>query len=313
MGADDAAGALSEASAAALHGAAFDGALYAANTAHHRAFDDEVLGDVPLSPGTRVLDLGCGSGDLTSRLGDLVSAGSGSGDGLVVGVDSSQAQVDFARSRYARPGVRFLHGRAQDLGAVVDPETFDVVVSVAMLHWVPASDQRRVLEAVRTALRPGGVFRADLGGAGQIEAARTVLDAVSRCYGGVESPWFFPDAATYSGLLEAAGLVVRRVRLVGQRRSVPDEAALEGWLTSQVLPAYLPAVPPGQRTAFVGDTLAECRRRLRRRDAGFDQDYVRVDVLATCPLHGPCADFLTAATFVALRTSDAAGARRARL
>ncbi len=44
----------------------FDGTLYAANTAHHRAHDADVLADVPLAPGTDVLDLGCGSGDFTA-------------------------------------------------------------------------------------------------------------------------------------------------------------------------------------------------------------------------------------------------------
>ncbi len=61
----------------------FDGALYAANTAHHRAHDDAVLAGLPLRPGADVLDLGCGSGDLTARLVPMVAPG------RVVGLDVS--------------------------------------------------------------------------------------------------------------------------------------------------------------------------------------------------------------------------------
>ena len=104
----------------------FDGALYAANTAHHRAYDDAVLARVPLAPGTDVLDLGCGSGDFTARLVPLVAPG------RVVGVDVSPSQVAHARAHH--PGARFVAGRAQDVATLFAAASFDVVVSVATLR-----------------------------------------------------------------------------------------------------------------------------------------------------------------------------------
>jgi hypothetical protein len=138
-----------------------------------------------------------------------------------------------------------------------------------------------VLAGAARVLRPGGVLRADLGGAGQIAAARAVLDAVSARHGGPASPWCFPEPEAYAALLRAAGLTVQHARLVRQRRSFPDAAAFEGWLRSQVLPAYLPAVPEGAREAFAAECLREGLARLQRDDGGYDQDYVRLDVLAT--------------------------------
>jgi trans-aconitate 2-methyltransferase len=251
----------------------FDGALYAANTAHHRAHDDEVLAGVPLAPGTDVLDLGCGSGDLTARLVPLVAPG------RVVGVDVSPSQVAHARAHH--PGPEFVAGRAQDVGTLFEQGSFDAVLSVATLHWVPAADQPAVLAGVARVLRPGGVLRADLGGAGQIAAARAVLDEVSARYGGPASPWYFPEPEAYAALLRAAGLAVQHARLVHQRRAFPDAAAFEGWLRSQVLPAYLPAVPGAARDAFAAECLRDCLARLQRDDGSYDQDYVRLDVLAT--------------------------------
>ena len=250
----------------------FDGALYAANTAHHRAHDDEVLAGVPLEPGTDVLDLGCGSGDLTARLVPLVAPG------RVVGVDVSPSQVAWARMHH--PGAEFMAGRAQDVGTLFEAGSFDVVVSVATLHWVPAAEQAGVLAGIARVLRPGGVLRADLGGAGQIAAARKVLDEVSARHGGPASPWCFPSPEDYGPLLDAAGLQARRVRLVRQRRPFADVAAFEGWLRSQVLPAYLPGVPAAAREDFVGGCLRDGVERLRRADGSYDQDYVRLDVVA---------------------------------
>jgi ubiquinone/menaquinone biosynthesis C-methylase UbiE len=251
----------------------FDGTLYAANTAHHRAHDAEVLADVPLAAGTRVLDLGCGSGDFTAALVPAVAPG-----GRVVGVDVSPSQVEHARAHH--PGAEFLVGRAQDVGGLFPPASFDVVVSVATLHWVPDADQPSVITGLAAVLPRGGVLRVDMGGAGQIEAARQVLDGVSASFGGPASPWYFPTAQGYRARLEAAGFGVRRAGLVRQRRSFPDAVAFEGWLRSQILPAYLPGIAPDRRDGFAAAALATGLERLRREDGSYDQDYVRLDVLA---------------------------------
>jgi len=253
---------------------AFEGTLYAANTAHHRAHDAEVLEGVPLGPGAAVLDLGCGSGDFTATLVTRVAPG-----GRVVGVDASGSQVEHAREHH--PGAEFLLGRAQDVGTLAPPGSFDVVVSVATLHWVPAEDQTAVLDGVRTVLRDGGVLRIDMGGAGQIARTRALLDEVSARFGGPASPWYFPGLDAYRRLLAAAGFTVHRARLVRQRRPFADVGAFEGWLRSQVLPAYSPGVDPDARTSFAAACVSEGAARLRRGNGSYDQDYVRLDVLAT--------------------------------
>jgi trans-aconitate methyltransferase len=251
----------------------FDGTLYAANTAHHRAHDADVLAGVSLSAGNRVLDLGCGAGDFTASLVPLVAPG-----GAVVGVDVSPSQVDHARAHH--PDAEFLVGRAQDVGALFPSASFDLAVSIATLHWVPDADQPAVLAGVASVLRSGGTLRIDMGGAGQIAAAREVIDAVSASFGGPASPWYFPSAPAYRARLEAAGFTVGRAALVRQRRSFPDAAAFEGWLRSQILPAYFPGVAPERRDAFADACLTTGLERLRRDDGSYDQEYVRLDVLA---------------------------------
>jgi trans-aconitate methyltransferase len=255
--------------------AAWDGGLYAGNTAHHRAFDDDVLAGAGLRPGRDVLDIGCGVGDLTARVADLVAP-----EGSVLGVDAAVGMIEQASAR-TRAGLGFAVCAAQDLDAVVAPASVDVVLSVACLHWVPGADQPGVLASVRRALRPGGTFRADLGGAGQIAATRAILDEESARLGGPTGPWYFPSAEEYADLLTGAGLVPERVRLLRQRRAVPD---VVGWLRSQVLMAYLPGLPDdAARAEFTAAAERRALAELRRADGTYDQDYVRVDVLAHVP------------------------------
>jgi ubiquinone/menaquinone biosynthesis C-methylase UbiE len=258
----------------------WDGGLYAGNTAHHRAYDDAVLAGADLRPGRDVLDLGCGVGDLTAHVAATVGPA-----GSVLGVDAAAGMIAEASAR-TRPGLSFRQCAAQELDCVVAPTSFDVVLSVACLHWVPGADHPAVLASVRRALRPEGTFRAEFGGAGQIAAARAILDEESARLGGPTGPWYFPDPDEYTTLLTGAGLRLDRgyVRLVRQLRAVPDAAALLGWLRSQVLVAYLPQLPDdATRAEFAAAAERRCRENLRRADGSYDQDYVRMDVLAHAP------------------------------
>ena len=235
--------------------ATFSGASYAVATDHHRAHDVDVLAPVRWRAGMRVLDLGCGVGDFTVRVADLVLSGE------VFGVDASASQVEHARAAASRPGLRFEVARAQELDLLVPAGWADVVLSVAVLHWLVEGDQPVVWRQVARALAPEGMVRLDMGGAGQIEDTRAELDEVAAAaYGVSGSPWVFPDEASVCGLLVGAGSRPLHVQLLRQRRGMPDEAALEGWLRSHVL--ALSAVPTRPGTRW-------CARRSRpRRCAG---------------------------------------------
>jgi len=258
--------------------ARFDGATYASATAHHRAHDSAALAGLRLRPGMRVLDLGCGVGDLTADVASRVDAG-GPGGGWVLGIDVSPSCLSVASAR-AGPGLAFVAARAQDLVHSLAPSTVDAVLTVAALHWVPGADQPAVLAGIAHALRAGGTLRADLGGHGQIAGVREVLAPLAHAAGAPRCPWFFPTAAAMGALAVRAGLVVDEVRTVHQRRSVPDAAAMSTWLVSQVLPAYLGHVPSRDHEAFTAEALRLCHAATRRDDGSYDQDYVRIHLLA---------------------------------
>nr|WP_269204553.1 class I SAM-dependent methyltransferase [Motilibacter deserti] len=241
-----------------------------------------------LRAGLRVLDVGCGTGELPERIAGIVASGTTGTPvtavpaGEVVGVEPDPSNFAVA-DRRARPGLRFVQARAQDLAAAVGGgPSFDVVLSVAALHWIPGADHPRVLAQMASVLRPDGLLRLDLGGSGQIERPREVLDALARRHGLPEAPWHFPTAADHAELLAGAGFSLDGgwARLLRQRRAFPGAADLRLWLRSQVLPAYLRGVDDAAAAQFTAEAEARCLQELRRDDGSYDQDYVRLDVLA---------------------------------
>jgi trans-aconitate 2-methyltransferase len=254
----------------------WDAALYAENTAHHRRYDDDVLRGVHLAATDAVLDLGCGVGDFTARLAGLVPAG------RVLGVDADPDMIAVARARNTARNVEFTVCPAQRLSGVADAGGYAAVVSVAMLHWAPAADHPAILGNIRRALRPGGLFRAQFGGHGQVAAVQAVLDDTAAAHGGGTAPWFFPTPARYRALLAGAGLDPASgwVELITQRREFPDGTAFLGWLRSQALNAYEPTLAPAARRAFRAEAEERALAELPNADGSYDLDFIRLDLLA---------------------------------
>ena len=256
----------------------WDGSLYAANTGHHRAYDDWFLAHFPVRPSDRVLDIGCGSGDFTSRVALLVP------DGEVVGVDP-QASMLEAAGGVARPNQRFVQARAQELLAALPNHTFDAIFSRATLQWIPLADYPGIFAAILALLRPGGWFRLECGAAGNVARVAEVVGEISVRHGGPPPPWTFADPGQHLDLLEAAGFAVDDaggfVRSVAQRRSFTEET-LVGWLRSQCYHGFDEAMPPERRAAFRAEVEARLDD-LRRADGSYDQTFVRLDALVYRP------------------------------
>lgn len=120
-------------------------------TAGLGAHGEAALEAYPPSPGSRVLDLGCGFGDTTQQLAELVGPG-----GEATGVDVSEPFVAAAREEAEATGVanvRFLSGDVQimDLG-----KGYDYAFSRMGIMFF--ANPVQALRNVRSALAPGGRF-----------------------------------------------------------------------------------------------------------------------------------------------------------
>jgi SAM-dependent methyltransferase len=109
-----------------------------------------IFAEAGIRPGMRVLDIGCGAGDVTFVVADLVGP-----DGSVVGVDRSADALARARLRAEQRGlaqVQFVEG---DIHDPAPGGPFDAMVERLVLMWVP--DPAAVLRWQATVLRPGGL------------------------------------------------------------------------------------------------------------------------------------------------------------
>ena len=104
----------------------------------------------------RLLDLGCGSGASTAA---LVAAFGRKVD--VVGVDASAGMLAAAEAKSWPAGVRFVQGRAEEIGRSepwpID-QPLDGVLAAYLFRNVPEAERDAVLSAVRDRLRPGGAL-----------------------------------------------------------------------------------------------------------------------------------------------------------
>lgn len=219
-------------------------------------------------PGEQVLDLGCGTGDLTAQLADRGA--------LVTGLDASSAMVNEAQRKH--PKLSFSLGDGQ---ALAFEQEFDAVFSNATLHWMPRADA--VAEGVARALRPGGRFVAEFGGARCVQTVRDAVKAelLERGIDGHATPaWFFPSVPQYSRILEQAGLWVRTALWFERPTLLAGAGGLESWLELFCLP-LLQAL--GERRAEVVQGVERRCKSALFRDGSWWLDYTRLRVVATKP------------------------------
>lgn len=164
----------------------------------------ELLARVAVEPDRvrRVVDLGCGPGNLTALLGRRWP------DAAVVGVDSSPEMLERARRDHADlPGLSFALGDVRTWTATAP---VDVVVSNATYQWVPG--HLDLLPGLLAQVAPGGSLAFSV--PGNVDEPSHVLRrdlAATAPYAmftaGVADPAAH-DAATYLGVLAAAGAEV---------------------------------------------------------------------------------------------------------
>ncbi|HYJ78746.1 MAG TPA: class I SAM-dependent methyltransferase [Longimicrobiaceae bacterium] len=113
--------------------------------ASSRALRRRILDEVGIGPGTRVLELGCGTGLVTA---EMVRRGA-----RVTAVDQSPAMLHRARRR--APAAEFVQSDILDYAAA---STFDRVLFAFVLHELESAARVRALEVAGAALAPGGVL-----------------------------------------------------------------------------------------------------------------------------------------------------------
>jgi SAM-dependent methyltransferase len=238
---------------------------YRENAAFVHGLAGGVLEWLAAQPGERLLDIGCGDGQLTRR---IVDAGAS-----VVGVDSSPEMVTAARAL----GIKTEIASAEALPHA--DRSFDAVFSNAALHWV--RDQDAMMAEVRRVLKPGGRFVAEMGGHGNIAAIRVGLMAVLARHGfadredGVN---YYPTPEGYTRRLARHGFTMEQIALIPRPTPLP-ESGMRGWLNT-FRRGVLDGLPEALRETVVEETVALLEPALCDEDGNWTADYMRLRFIA---------------------------------
>jgi trans-aconitate methyltransferase len=234
----------------------WDAARYQARHSYVYAYGENLIAMLDPRPGERILDVGCGSGQLTSKIAE-----SGAD---VIGIDRSKEMIAEARIKF--PALTF---DVADAANFTVNAPVDAVFSNAALHWVKDADG--VARSVARALRPDGRFVVEMGGKGNVQ---TIIAALREVVGPVETPWYFPSVGEYASVLERHGFEIAFAALFDRPTRVEGDDGLEDWL--KMFAGSMIASPEIRR---------EVANRLRPKlfhDGAWLLDYRRLQVIAKC-------------------------------
>lgn len=221
-------------------------------------------------PGERILDLGCGTGDLTA---ELAKTGA-----VVDGIDVSSEMIAAARQKF--PSLSF---QVADAHTFRSETRYDAVFSNAALHWMKRPEE--VIQSVWLALVPGGRFVAEFGGK---DNCRAVVDALRTALAerGLSSderfPWYFPSIGEYTTLLERQGFRVTLASHFDRPTRMPDgDRGLRHWLDS-FADSFFTGMSAEEREQ-VCEQVSGLLRPTLYQDGTWLVDYKRIRIIAKKP------------------------------
>lgn len=216
--------------------------LYDNNTEH-------ALRQAGVRPGMRVLDVGCGPGDVSFLAARLVGSA-----GAVLGVDAAAEIIEVARARAAEQGLSWVRFEQTTIADIALDEPVDAVVGRLILMHLP--DPVSALRQLAALVRPGGVIafcETDIGAVRSVPETpqfRAVTEGITSSFRAVGlDPEF---GTTLHGLFQRADLPPPQLMLAAPIGGVNDPDifayAMEVWRLM---------LPVAEQQGLVTDDLAD--------------------------------------------------------
>jgi trans-aconitate 2-methyltransferase len=200
-----------------------------------------VVDRMRLTGDERVLDAGCGTGQVTVHLRERLPRGH------VIALDGSSSMIANARARLGTDRVTYL---VHDLLEPIPIDPVDAIVSTATFHWI--ADHDRLFANLAAVLRPGGRLHAQCGGRGNIANVTAIVHDLRH-----DAAWdkVFPGPEETARRLEHAGFTDVRCWLADEPTLLPAED-LPLYLRTVCLGGVVEGLPADEAARLVDDVAA---------------------------------------------------------
>jgi trans-aconitate 2-methyltransferase len=212
---------------------------------------EDLFALIKVREGLDVVDLGCGTGELTALLARLLP------HSRVLGIDSSAEMLAKARE-IERPGLEFRSGEIETVGG-----EWDLLFSHAAIHWVV--DHHALISRLLAMLRPGGQLAVQTPANHRHPAHTAIVDTAreepfrTALNGWVrESPVLEIDA--YAELLHRHGGREITVMEKVYPHHMPDADAVAEWTSGTTIVPYFERLPAELHEPFMESYRAKLRR-----------------------------------------------------
>ena len=232
-------------------------------------FGSSLVDQLDPQVGERVLDLGCGTGELTHEIARRGAR--------VVGIDADANMIETAAAatKTQDSGGGHVDFGVADARSFGFDQPFDAIFSNAALHWVPEAE--RAVRAMSNALKPGGRLVAEFGGKGNVDKIVTYL---TEMIGPDKNPWYFPSIAEYSTILESNGLEVTYANLYDRPTPLNEgEDGLRNWIL-MFAGTFLEGLSETDKEELLVNAETSLREDLHNGEHWF-ADYRRLRIIAT--------------------------------
>lgn len=240
--------------------------LYDKNHHFVSQYGCELLKYIPQNTQQTILDLGCGTGDLTYELSKLCQK--------VVGIDSSLEMIKRAKEKFPNIDFRVCEGLSMSFR-----EEFDIVFSNAVFHWI--NNHNLLLKNIAKALKSKGILICEFGALGNIETIENAFKlAINQEGFAYKMKFNFADSNSFSKLLTQNHFEILKLSKFDRPTPLKDnEKGLRIWL-KQFFHSQLDEIPT-QIQEKIFDEVERLTKDKLYQGGVWTLDYKRLRVLAS--------------------------------
>lgn len=203
----------------------WDGEYYTKNSSYQYEWATSYLQDIKLNNYKSILDLGCGTGNISAYIAQLAPKST------IVGVDLSENMIKTAQTQYASiANLSFQIANAQDFSL---KKQFNLIISTSVFHWI--KNQQAALESVAQHLAPQGEFYVLMSGKSHDLIRAFELTAQKKEWRDVFAAQpppvlaYFQDAENMQKKIERTGLIIIKTSTLHLQRRFKDHQSAVTW------------------------------------------------------------------------------------